>query len=105
MGLVAAPSIIYADVVNGIDIGALHDADMQVNSPYNTYRHVGLPPGPIGNPGRSSLEAAMHPAVSDFRYFVSDGNGHHRFARSLEEHNRNVSAFRRTMHRPRANPL
>ena len=97
MGLDADPSIIYAELLDGTYSGALHHADMQVNSPYNTYRHVGLPPGPIGNPGRSSLEAAMHPAVSDFYYFVSDGNGHHRFSRSLEEHNRNVAAFRRSV--------
>jgi UPF0755 protein len=97
MGLDADPSIIYAELLDGSYRGALHHADMQVNSPYNTYRHAGLPPGPIGNPGRSALEAAMHPAVSDFYYFVADGNGHHRFSRSLEEHNRNVAAFRRSV--------
>ena len=70
---------------------------MQVESPYNTYRHAGLPPGPIGNPGRSSLEAAMHPATTDYYYFVSNGNGHHRFASSLEEHNRNVAAYRKAV--------
>ena len=58
---------------------------------------TGLPPGPIGNPGRLALEAAMHPATSDYYFFVSDGNGHHRFARNLSEHNRNVVAFRRTV--------
>ena len=83
MGLDADPSIIYAELLEGTYSGALHHADMQIESPYNTYRHIGLPPGPIGNPGRSALEAAMHPAVSDFYYFVSDGNGHHRFSRSL----------------------
>jgi UPF0755 protein len=68
-----------------------------VSSPYNTYRFPGLPPGPIGNPGRSALQAALHPEDSKFLYFVSDGNGHHRFARSLEEHNRNVAAYRRSL--------
>jgi UPF0755 protein len=91
----ADPSIIYAKLLDGTYQGGLHHGDTQVNSPYNTYRRVGLPPGPIGNPGRSALEAAMHPATSDYFYFVSDGNGHHRFARSLDEHNHNVAALRR----------
>jgi UPF0755 protein len=97
MALDADPSVIYAELLAGTYQGALHHADMAVNSPYNTYRFAGLPPGPIANPGKSSLEAAMHPTVSDYLYFVSDGNGHHRFARSLEEHNRNVIAFRRAI--------
>lgn len=97
MALDADPSVIYAELLAGTYQGALHHADMSVNSPYNTYRFPGLPPGPIANPGKSSLEAAMHPGVSDYLYFVSDGNGHHRFARSLEEHNRNVVAFRRAV--------
>jgi UPF0755 protein len=95
IALDADPSIIYAKLLDGTYQGALHHGDTQVNSLYNTYRRVGLPPGPIGNPGRSALEAAMHPATSDYFYFVSDGNGHHRFARSLDEHNRNVAALRR----------
>jgi peptidoglycan lytic transglycosylase G len=95
IALDADPSIIYAKLLDGTYQGGLHHGDTQVNSPYNTYRRVGLPPGPIGNPGRSALEAAMHPATSDYFYFVSDGNGHHRFARSLDEHNRNVAALRR----------
>lgn len=97
MALDADPSVIYAELLAGIYQGALHHADLQVNSPYNTYRYPGLPPGPIGNPGKSSLEAAMHPARSEYLYFVSDGNGRHRFARSLQEHNRNVTAFRRAV--------
>jgi len=100
MALDADPSVIYAELLANTYQGALHHDDMSTKSPYNTYRYAGLPPGPIANPGRSSLEAAMHPAVSDYLYFVSDGNGHHRFARSLEEHNRNVNAFRRAMRRP-----
>jgi UPF0755 protein len=94
IALDADPSVIYAHLLNNTYSGALHHADMWINSPYNTYRFAGLPPGPIGNPGRAALEAAMHPATSDFFYFVSDGHGHHRFAHSLSEHNRNVVAFR-----------
>jgi UPF0755 protein len=100
MALDADPSVIYAKLLAGTYEGALHHADLEIQSPYNTYRYPGLPPGPIGNPGKSSLEAAMHPAAGDYLYFVSDGQGHHRFARSLEEHNRNVVAFRRAVHRP-----
>jgi len=97
VALQADPSVIYAELLQGTYAGALHHADMQFNSAYNTYTHPGLPPGPIGNPGKTSLEAAMHPADTDYFYFVSNGNGHHRFARSLEEHNRNVTAYRRVM--------
>lgn len=95
--LQADPSVIYAELLQGTYGGALHHSDMRFNSDYNTYTHPGLPPGPIGNPGKSSLEAAMHPAVTDYLYFVSNGNGHHRFARSLEEHNKNVAAYRKVM--------
>ena len=97
IALQADPSVIYAEMIEGTYRGALHHADMQENSPYNTYKHPGLPPGPIANPGKSSLQAAVHPAATDYFYFVSDGNGHHRFARDLEEHNRNVAAYRKVM--------
>lgn len=60
--------------------------DLQVNSPYNTYRHPGLPPGPICNPGLSSLEAALHPATTDMLFFVADGQGSHRFSRYYKDH-------------------
>jgi len=95
--LQADPSVIYAELLQGSYGGALHHADMQFDSAYNTYTHAGLPPGPIGNPGKTSLEAAMHPADTDYFYFVSNGNGHHRFAHSLEEHNKNVAAYRKVM--------
>jgi len=75
----------------------IHQSDLQFDSAYNTYKHAGLPPGPICNPGRDSLQAAMQPAKSDFLYFVSDNNGHHRFARTMEEHSRNVAAYRRAV--------
>jgi UPF0755 protein len=97
VALQADPSVIYAELLQGSYSGALHHADMQFNSGYNTYTHSGLPPGPIGNPGRTSLEAAMHPADTNYFYFVSNGNGHHRFAHSLEEHNRNVAAYRKAL--------
>ena len=97
IALDADPSIIYAELLAGTYQGALHHADMSFSSPYNTYRNAGLPPGPIGNPGRSALEAAMHPAQSDFYYFVADAQGHHRFARTMEEHDKNVAAYRKAM--------
>src|SRR6266566_8499657 len=93
--LQADPSVIYAELLRGAYGGALHHDDMQFDSAYNTYRHAGLPPGPIANPGKSSLQAAMQPAPTQFYYFVSDGNGHHHFSSTLEEHNRNVAALRR----------
>ena len=97
IALQADPSVIYAELLDGRYSGALHHSDMQFQSAYNTYTHPGLPPGPIGSPGRSALEAAMHPAQTDFYYFVSDGNGHHRFSRSLEEHNQNVAKLRQAV--------
>ena len=97
MALGADPSIIYAELLAGTYQGALHHADMSVSSPYNTYRNAGLPPGPIANPGRSALEAAMHPAQTDYYYFVADAQGHHRFARTMAEHNKNVLAYRKAM--------
>jgi UPF0755 protein len=97
VALQADPSVIYAELLDGSYAGALHHSDMGFQSAYNTYTHPGLPPGPIGNPGRVSLEAAMHPAQTDFYYFVSDGNGHHRFSHSLEEHNQNVARLRQAV--------
>ena len=95
IALDADPSIIYAELLAGTYQGALHHDDMRFNSRYNTYRYAGLPPGPIANPGKSALEAAIHPAQSDYYYFVADAQGHHRFARTMEEHNKNVAAYRR----------
>lgn len=97
MPLQADPSILYAQWLDGVYTGALHHGDTRYDSAYNTYRHAGLPPGPIANPGKSSLEAALHPAVTDYFYFVSDGDGRHRFSHSLDEHNRNVNAYRKRM--------
>lgn len=97
VALDADPSIIYAKLLDGTYQGALHHADLAVNSPYNTYRFPGLPPGPIANPGKTALAAAFHPESTEYLYFVADGSGHHRFARNLEEHNRNVVAYRHSL--------
>ena len=97
IALAADPTVIYAALVAGRYAGTIRQADLQFDSPYNTYRHPGMPPGPIANPGRASLQAALHPANTNFLYFVSDGNGHHRFARTLDEHSRNVAAYRRAI--------
>ncbi len=95
IALQADPSVIYGELLDGTYTGALHHEDLQSKSLYNTYKYRGLPPGPIANPGKTSLQAALHPVTTDFFYFVSDGNGHHRFSHSYEEHTRNVAKFRK----------
>ena len=97
MALAADPTVIYAALLAGRYRGTIYQSDLQFDSPYNTYKFPGLPPGPIANPGVASLQASMHPAQTDFLYFVSDNNGHHRFSRSLEEHARNVAAYRKAV--------
>ncbi len=97
MLLAADPTVIYAALLAQKYRGTIYQSDLQFDSPYNTYKYPGLPPGPIANPGAASLRAALHPAHSDFLYFVSDNNGHHRFARSPQEHARNVASYRRSV--------
>ena len=97
MPLMTDPTVIYAALLEKQYRGAIYQSDLKRDSAYNTYRHPGLPPGPICSPGVASLQAAMHPAESRFLYFVADASasGHSRFATTLEEHERNVSAYRR----------
>jgi UPF0755 protein len=101
MLLGADPTVIYAALLAGRYRGTIYQSDLQFDSPYNTYKFPGLPPGPIANPGVASLQASMHPAQSDFLYFVSDNNGHHRFSRSAAEHDKNVAAYRKAVAAPR----
>lgn len=69
--------------------------DLSINSPYNTYKNVGLPPGPIANPGYAALKATLNPEKHDYIFFVADGTGGHAFAKTLREHNRNVTKWRK----------
>jgi UPF0755 protein len=93
MGLQCDPTVIYALERAGRYTGNLTKADLSFDSPYNTYRYAGLPPGPIAAPGQASLEATARPATVDYVYFVSRNDGSHAFASSLDEHNRNVHKF------------
>lgn len=93
MALQCDPTVIYALQRAGRYNGNLTRADLQWDSPYNTYRYPGLPPGPIAAPGQASLEAAAHPADVPYIYFVSRGDGSHAFATTLDEHNRNVFEY------------
>lgn len=99
MALDTDPSVIYAALLNNRYRGTIYQSDLQFNSPYNTYKVAGLPPGPICNPGKASLLAAIHPASTDYLYFVSDNQGHHRFARTSQEHAANVALYRRAVAR------
>jgi UPF0755 protein len=93
MGMQADPTVIYALQRAGRYDGNLRRDDLQFDSPYNTYRYSGLPPGPIASPGLAALQASVAPAKVDYLYFVSRNDGSHVFARTLAEHNENVHQF------------
>jgi UPF0755 protein len=93
MRLDCDPTIIYALKQKGHFEGRLHAKDIKLDSPYNTYLYPGLPPGPICNPGKGSLRAALDPAPEDYLYFVSRNDGSHAFNRSLKEHQMAVKRY------------
>jgi UPF0755 protein len=96
------PTVQYAMELAGHPEKNVHAVDLRVDSPYNTYKHRGLPPGPIANPGEASLRAALAPATTDYLYFVANDDGGHFFSRTLAEHNRNVARLRRLLARDTA---
>jgi UPF0755 protein len=93
MGMQCDPTVIYALERAGKYTGNLTRENLQFDSPYNTYRYAGLPPGPIAAPGRASIEAAASPAEVPYLYFVSRNDGSHVFSATLDEHNRNVFEY------------
>jgi len=101
IGLMADPTVIYALKRLNRWNGNIRRSDLQIDSPYNTYRHAGLPPGPICSAGLASLEAAADPADVPYLYFVSRNDGTHVFASTLQEHNRNVEIWQRQYWRDR----
>ncbi len=97
MLLQSDPTVIYAVTKGeGGPLGrGIRKSELKSEDPYNTYTHAGLPPGPIANPGRDALEAAIRPEATDYIFFVADGTGGHAFAETLAEHERNVRAWRK----------
>ena len=90
------PTVIYGITQGQGTLGrGLRQSELRRDTPWNTYTIDGLPITPIANPGRASLEAAANPDTTDFIYFVADGTGGHAFAKTLDEHNRNVAAWRK----------
>jgi peptidoglycan lytic transglycosylase G len=100
MPLMTDPAVIYGLEVRDQWRGAIYKSDLSRDTPYNTYLHQGLPPGPIANPGLPSLKAAMNPPETNYFYFVAAGanpRGKSLFSTTLEEHTRNVSGYRKAM--------
>jgi UPF0755 protein len=94
MKLQTDPAVIYASLLRGTWTGVIHQSELRSDSGYNTYGTVGLPPGPICNPGVAAMKAALRPAKTDYLYFVAEADGETRFAKTLGEHNANVAAYR-----------
>jgi UPF0755 protein len=96
------PTVQYAWLLQGHIVQDLHPADLHIDSPYNTYLHPGLPPGPIANPGEAALHAALFPEKTDYLYFVANTEGGHFFSKTLAEHNRNVARYRKLLEQTNA---
>jgi UPF0755 protein len=96
MSLDCDPTTIYAALLEDRYRGTIYRSDLQSDNAYNTYKHVGLPPGPIANPGLAALQAALAPAETDYLYFVAkaDGSGGHQFSSTMEQHNLAVQQYR-----------
>ena len=104
MKLQSDPTVIYGLTKGLANLDRpLSRADLEQDTPFNTYTRAGLPPAPIANPGRAAIEAVLNPVASDEYYFVADGSGGHAFARTLDEHNRNVARWRKIQNE-RGNP-
>jgi UPF0755 protein len=111
MTLDCDPTTIYAALLEQRYRGTIYRSDLASDNAYNTYRHAGLPPGPIANPGAAAMEAALHPAETDYLYFVAkaDGSGGHQFSETVAEHNLAVQKYRRALNKqadpPPAKPV
>jgi len=101
MKLDCDPTTVYAALLENRYTGVIHRSDLDSRNPFNTYQHEGLPPGPIANPGISSIKAALAPDVSPYFYFVAraDGSGRHTFSASLSEHTAAVAQYQRALHK------
>ena len=97
MPLATDPSVIYAALLDHRWRGTIYQSDLASESPYNTYRHPGLPPGPIANPGLAALRAALTPTPTNYLYFVADAQGHTQFSVSLADHARQVQQYRKSL--------
>jgi UPF0755 protein len=97
--LACDPTVIYAAILAGNYRGKIYKSDLDRNSPYNTYKRIGLPPGPIASPGKRSLQAALNPAETDYLYFVVDAeknDGSHKFSASSADHEKAVKTLRQS---------
>jgi UPF0755 protein len=100
--LQADPTVAYAALVDNGYTGRIRRSDLAYDSPYNTYRHAGLPPGPVSNPGQAALRAALRPQATEYMFFVANMDGGHTFSKTLDEHNLAVAEYRQALEAARA---